>query len=93
LFTTERIFDTVGQKDGTAVTAITTQCTLEDIARATNLRVEDAAFALKECGLLTERLDDDEGGTQVILSRILVEKVAEERNVKIPCLQSNSVLL
>lgn len=83
----------MGQKNGTAVTYITTRCTLEDIARATNLRVEDAAFALKECGLLTEQLDDDEGATQVVLSRDLVEKIAEERNVKIPCLQGNSVLL
>ncbi|KAF9466956.1 acyl-CoA N-acyltransferase [Collybia nuda] len=93
LFTTERLFTTVGMKDGTAQTHITTRCTLGDIARATNLRVEDAAFALKECGLLTKQLDDDEGATQVVLSRDLVEKVAEERNVKIPCLQLNSILL
>jgi hypothetical protein len=28
---------------------------LADIARATNLRVEDAAFALNECGLLNRK--------------------------------------
>jgi len=61
---------------------------LEDIARATNLRVDDAAFALSECGLLMRRLssstveDEEEHREVVVITRSLVEKVAKERNVK-----------
>ena len=32
------------------------ECTLADIARATNIRPDDAAFALNECGLLMRRM-------------------------------------
>ena len=38
------------------------RCTLADIARATNLRVEDAAFALNECGLLVKRIQARDAG-------------------------------
>lgn len=31
------------------------RCTLEEIAQATALRIEDVAFALNECGLLQRR--------------------------------------
>jgi histone acetyltransferase MYST1 len=58
-------------------------CTLADIARATNLRIEDAAFALNECGLLMRRkagISDDE---VIVITRSLVEQVAKERKVKI----------
>ena len=43
-------------EDGSAETHVSVRCTLSDIARATNLRVEDAAFALNECGLLAKRI-------------------------------------
>lgn len=68
-----------------------------DIARATNLRVEDAAFALNECGLLTRRKregdgDDDEEEV-IVLSREMVEAVAVERKVKRMCMDMSRVLL
>lgn len=51
------------------------------------MRVEDAAFALNECGLLMERLGDvDEDGI-IVISRALVEKIAKERKVKPPCMR------
>ncbi|KAI6009095.1 acyl-CoA N-acyltransferase [Pisolithus marmoratus] len=43
---------TTSNPDGSATSHVVVRCTLADIARATNLRVEDAAFALAECGLL-----------------------------------------
>lgn len=89
LFTTDRLFETSMQEDGAAVTHILVQCTLADIARATNLRVEDAAFALNECGLLEKR----KGGTGMVLTRALVEKVAKERKVKQMCMNLAHVLL
>ncbi|KAF9007906.1 acyl-CoA N-acyltransferase [Cyathus striatus] len=56
LFTTQRSFDSISRPDGGAETHVSVRCTLADIARATNLRIEDTAFALNECGLLTRRL-------------------------------------
>ncbi|KAI6032419.1 acyl-CoA N-acyltransferase, partial [Pisolithus marmoratus] len=43
---------TTSNPDGSATSHVVVRCTLADIAHATNLRVEDAAFALAECGLL-----------------------------------------
>ena len=42
--------------DGGAETHVEVRCTLAEIARATNLRIDDAAFALSECGLLARRI-------------------------------------
>jgi hypothetical protein len=84
------------------------QCTLQDLAKATGLRVEDAAFALAECGLLRRRItkkfgirnengvtdkekQDDEG--YIVVSRQMVEAVAEERKVKRMCMDVQHVLL
>ncbi|KIK66011.1 hypothetical protein GYMLUDRAFT_38482 [Collybiopsis luxurians FD-317 M1] len=47
-----RTFVTVRNPDGSATVHIKVQCSLADIAQATNLRVEDAAFALNEMGML-----------------------------------------
>ncbi|KAG6327396.1 hypothetical protein ID866_11693, partial [Astraeus odoratus] len=47
-----KVVTTLNEHDGSATSHVVVQCTLGDIARATNLRVEDAAFALSECGLL-----------------------------------------
>lgn len=69
------------------------QCTLADVARATNLRVEDAAFALNECGLLMRRFTQGGENETIMITRELVEKVAEERKVKIAVLSLNHVLL
>ena len=84
IFTTERVFETTHREDGGADTHVRVDCTLADIARATNLRIEDAAFALNECGLLMRRkagISDDE--ETIVITRSLVEKVAKERKVKI----------
>jgi hypothetical protein len=55
LFKTLRTFTTTQNLDGSATTHVVVKCTLADLARATNLRVEDAAFAMNECGLLRMR--------------------------------------
>ncbi len=54
-----RALETTAHADGSATTHVVVRCTLADVARATNLRVEDAAFALNECGLLVRRRADD----------------------------------
>lgn len=56
LFTIGRTMKTIPREDGGAETHVEVKCTLADIARATNLRIDDAAFALSECGLLTRRI-------------------------------------
>ena len=43
------------------------RCTLADIARATNLRVEDAAFALNECGLMVKRIQAKDAGEKAVV--------------------------
>lgn len=67
IFTPLRKIVTVpNERDGSATSHVVVHCTLADIARATNLRIEDAAFALCECGLL-ERVQAARctGGTTV----------------------------
>jgi histone acetyltransferase MYST1 len=86
LFTTQRIVDVMGRTDGSVELHVTVRCSLADIAKATNLRLEDAAFALHECGLVMENVDDERLGPQILISGPLIEKVAAERNVKEPCL-------
>ncbi|KAN0138575.1 histone acetyltransferase [Lactarius tabidus] len=88
----ERTYETVPAPDGSAAVHVVARCTLADLARATNLRVEDAAFALNECGLLVQR--DGEGDAMTIaISREMVETVARERNVKRMCIDFTKVLL
>ncbi|KAE9397255.1 acyl-CoA N-acyltransferase [Gymnopus androsaceus JB14] len=48
-----RTFITTRHPHGGASVDLKIECSLEDIASATNLRVEDTAFALNEMGLLT----------------------------------------
>ena len=88
----DRMYETVPAQDGSAAVHTVVRCTLADLARATNLRVEDAAFALNECGLLVRR--EGEGDTMTIaISREMVEAVARERNVKRMCIDFTKVLL
>jgi hypothetical protein len=95
LVTSLRFIETVANPDGSATSHVMVKCTLADIARATNLRVEDAAFALNECGLLTKRRhrDGEEGGEEIVVSREMIEQVAKERNVKRGCMILARVLL
>ncbi|KAH9487261.1 Histone acetyltransferase ESA1 [Psilocybe cubensis] len=104
VFTSKRIMETVPRADGGAEVHVRVECTLEDIAKATNLRPDDAAFALNECGLLMHRMSRDhegegegEGGQgrpdTIVVTRELVEKVAKERNVKIMYMDMSCVLL
>ncbi len=92
--------------DGSASVHVYVKCTLEDIARATNLRVEDAAFALNECGLLEkirverrkateigEDPDSEEDLETIVLTREMVETVAKERSVKRMIMNMRNVLL
>lgn len=92
--------------DGSASVHVYVKCTLEDIARATNLRVEDAAFALNECGLLEkirierrkiadagEGEESEEDVETIVLTREMVETVAKERRVKRMMMNMRNVLL
>jgi histone acetyltransferase MYST1 len=56
LFTKFRTFETITQDDGSAQTHCYINFTLQDLARACNLRMDDTAFAMNECGLLTKRI-------------------------------------
>ncbi|KAJ7678282.1 acyl-CoA N-acyltransferase [Mycena polygramma] len=103
-----RAYEMTANPNGSATVDVVLRCTLRDIAKATNLRVEDAAFALNEIGLLALRLsseDPDEvrqtlqaetaGGAEpanspnkfVFISRAMVERVAVDRKVKVPCME------
>ncbi|PIL30752.1 hypothetical protein GSI_06920 [Ganoderma sinense ZZ0214-1] len=98
MWTALRTVETRANADGSATTHVVVRCTLADVARACNLRVEDAAFALNECGLLVRRLPpataptpnakqnsvDGEGdvGETLAITREMVEAVARERDVK-----------
>ena len=73
---------TSANADGSATTHVFASCTLEDISRATSLRVEDIAFALHECGLLRrvrtldgDGMDDAEDKDVIVVSREMVEAV------------------
>ncbi|KAF9527076.1 acyl-CoA N-acyltransferase [Crepidotus variabilis] len=80
IFTTQRIFETKPDATGGATIHVKVGCTLADIARATNLRIDDAAFALNECGFLMRRIveaeaeegddTDDDEKSQVDVGRV-----------------------
>ena len=55
MFSTLRTIETEANQDGSATSHVLVRCTLSDIAQATGLRVEDAAFAMNECGMLERR--------------------------------------
>ncbi|KAF8236942.1 acyl-CoA N-acyltransferase [Tricholoma matsutake] len=93
LFTTWRVVDIIRRDDGSAEMHVSVQCTLGDLAKATNLRVEDAAFALHECGLLMRQFKDVKTRDHLLISGELVEKIAAERSVKEPCLNLNHIML
>lgn len=91
-----RSFKTTINRDGSATTHVMVNCTVTDIARATNLRVEDATFAMSECGLL--RLRRKEAGEEgredsIVITREMVERIATERKVKRMCMELHHVLL
>ncbi|EIW86217.1 acyl-CoA N-acyltransferase [Coniophora puteana RWD-64-598 SS2] len=50
-----RTIESTPNLDGSVTSHVVVRCTLEEISRATNMRVEDCAFALNECGLLVRR--------------------------------------
>jgi len=107
LSTEMRIIETTANPDGSATSHVNVRCTLEDFAKATNLRVEDAAFALKECGLLTRRYKGrphnyvkangkatpDDVEEVIMISREMIESIAKERQVKRTCMDLVHVLL
>ena len=81
--------------DGSVTTHVFIKCNLEDISRVTSLRVEDIAFALNECGLLTRAKRFNGHGRSeelILISREMVEAVAKERAVKRPCMDVKHVL-
>ncbi|TFK57704.1 acyl-CoA N-acyltransferase [Heliocybe sulcata] len=91
IFKSLRTVETRLNPDGSATSHATVRCTLAGIAEATNMRIEDAAFALNECGLLLRRTQDAE--QIVMISREMVEVVARERGVKKMMMDLNHVLL
>jgi histone acetyltransferase MYST1 len=100
-----RMIETIANPDGSATSHVVVRCILENIAKATNLRVEDAAFALNECGLLTRRYKESSNGhgnvngsaeeaeEVIMISREMIEAVAKERQVKRTCMDLVHVLL
>lgn len=83
-----RAVSTRSNPDGSATSHVVVRCTLAEIASATNLRIEDAAFALNECGLLGSTVEGAVG-----ITREMVEAVAKERNIKRMCLDPAHVML
>lgn len=94
-FESFRHTQTFANADGSATTHIFASCTLDDISKATALRAEDAAFALKECGLLQRRKkrDSEEHEDVICVSREMVEAVARARGIKKNMMELNHVLL
>nr|GAT58853.1 ham group protein [Mycena chlorophos] len=88
----------VSNRDGSATVHCYLQLTIKDIARATNLRLDDTAFALNEIGFLTlglpttvkQRLEKyaealptpPDPNTLVLITREMVEEMIVKRNVK-----------
>ena len=96
LFKTLRSFTTTQNPDGSATTHVVVKCTLTDLARATNLRIEDAVFAMNECGLLRMRGKNGreaDAPDVIVVTREMIEQVARERGVKKACLILPHVLL
>ncbi|KAK7052391.1 histone acetyltransferase [Favolaschia claudopus] len=109
-----RTFEITANPNGSATVDVVLRCTLRDIARATYLRVEDAAFALNEIGLLAMRLGSENpdelrkaaraaagngeesaassDNSFVFISRAMVERVAVDRKVKVPCMDAAYVI-
>lgn len=83
-------------KDGSITTHVSIHATLQDIAHAVHLRPDDAAFALRECGFLDRRkfdvIDEDEEEI-IVISREMVEGVADAVNVKKMYMDPKGVLL
>lgn len=81
--------------DGSATTHVFVNCTLDDISKATALRPEDAAFALKESGLLQrkKKKDLEEVEDVICVSREMVEAVAKARGIKKNMMELAHVLL
>ncbi|GJJ13942.1 hypothetical protein Clacol_008199 [Clathrus columnatus] len=93
-FESFRRIQTYANPDGSATTHVVVECTLDDISKATSLRPEDAAFALKECGLLQRRRKIESDQEDVIcVSREMVEAVAKARGVKKNMMELAHVLL
>jgi len=96
LFTSLRSFVTSTNADGSATTHVIVKCTLSDIARATNLRLEDATFAMNECGMLRLRGkegEEEEQDDMIVVTRDMIEEIARERGVKRMCMDLPHVLL
>jgi hypothetical protein len=87
-----RTVQETANKDGSATSHVVVQCTLADLARATNLRLDDAAFALNECGLLERQVGQD-GKETVAITREMVDRVGAERKVKRMYMDLSHVLL
>jgi hypothetical protein len=87
--TLQRTLETRANPDGGATTHAVIRCSLAEIARATNLRVEDAAFAMNECGLFS--CHDEE--QTIVVTREVIEKIASEKGLKRMCMEAQHVLL
>lgn len=98
VFQSMRRLRTTANPDGSATTHVFVKCTLKDISIATNIRIEDVAFTLHECGMLQRRRsianqDSSLEEEMIVISREIVEQVAKERGVKKMCMEVEHVLL
>lgn len=94
-----RTFETRANDDGSVTTRVLVKCSLGDLSRATNLRAEDVAFALNECGLVSRRMHVKSRGSEeeiddlIVIGREMFEAVATERNVKRMCIDLSCMLI
>ena len=81
--------------DGSVTTHAFARCTLEDMSKATGMRMEDIAFALHESGML-KHMEAQEGtiGSKsvVLISRTMVEDIAKRFKIKRMVLETQYVL-
>lgn len=91
----KRWMRTSANPDGSVTTHAFARCSLEDMSKATGMRMEDIAFALHQSGMLKhmEARNGTVGAKSVVLiSRTMVEDVAKRFNIKRMVLETQYVL-
>lgn len=72
-----RTVQTRFNEDGSATTHLVVRCTLEGIAKATGIKLEDVSFALAEMGLLRHRQGTaSDKNSEVTFSRQMLEQAS-----------------
>ena len=91
VYTQQRWMRASVNSDGSVTTHAFVKCTLEDMSKATGIRMEDIAFALHESGML-KHMEVQESQNVVVVSRKVVEDTAKRFNVKRMVMEAQCVL-